>query len=267
MKKLLPPLIIILLAVGAVFAVHTWNVDTAEPVVAIESNNVTNTTQVIEEASDPIATLLSTTTAAGDTFIIDPSIPIEDRCTPVTLACLEAQPEWNPTVATTGINRIDPSELTLFDGTYELDYQPVPRSTDPFTLVTAKDQHDPAYCDQYDLSNFNPNVREGYNDVPYCSIYPPEAYQEFVILDENDEVVHAYRLTENYSLLHYMATVVIMGQVSTVGAACCSGPNDLSLSLTPSPWGNFATDITSLSIPSLPRLNINPFTGELTTDD
>jgi hypothetical protein len=230
---------------------------TNEPDVA-PGDTAGNTTQPQPAPTEPAERTapLSTTTAAG-TFIIDPAIPINERCTPVTLACLEAQPEWNPTMATTGIERIDPSELTLFDGTYQLDYQSVPRSTDPFTFVTAKDEHDPAYCAQYDLTGLDLFIRDEGPLEPSCSIYPPEAYQEFVILDENEAVVHAYRLSDKYSLLELRAGVQLMGRVNSVGAGCCNSQYSTSLSLSFINW----SDYNQFYNPIVTGVYINPYTG------
>jgi hypothetical protein len=78
-------------------------------VFALYKNDTTN--GPVASTIIPAAEPLSTTTANGDTFITDQSIPIVERCTPVTRACLEVQPEWGPTMATTGIERVEPGEL------------------------------------------------------------------------------------------------------------------------------------------------------------
>jgi hypothetical protein len=190
-KILLAPLIITLLAAGAVYAVHTWNVDTAEPVVtqATQANNLNNTPEEIEDTS---LTLQSTTTPNG-TFIIDQSVPIEDRCTPVTLACLEVQPEWNPTVAVEGMRRVEAPVAYPVD-----DPELQTRDHINFVSETLRSTYTPEDCNGYEQLT----KQEQLDTLQVCSAYDPEQYQHINIYERNTGApIHALQLDSNFSLI------------------------------------------------------------------
>jgi hypothetical protein len=152
---------------------------------------------------------LSTTTANGETFIIDPAIPIEERCTPVTLACLEAQPEWGPTEEVEGMRRVDPRELTLFDDNFPYELANY-RFTSNFATVSVMDDEKSDYCNQWGI---NP-------DLNVCSKYGPEVYQELAITSvDTGEVIHAFKLNENYSLLNQLGSPMGGGIINIGGGS------------------------------------------------
>jgi hypothetical protein len=174
-----------LLVLLAIFALYANDTETS-PVTTI-----TNTTEPQSVPSEPTesTTPISTTTAAG-TFIIDPAIPIEERCTPVTLACLAAQPEWSPATEFNGMKRVDPLELSMFTGDIELQETVLGKTRDVFTLVQPSGELTEKYCADRNIAV--PNA--------ICPKYALPTYNEFAIkITDTDEIVHAYELVNNNS--------------------------------------------------------------------
>jgi hypothetical protein len=102
-------------------------------------------------------------------------------------------------MATTGIKRVKPGELTLFNNRYELERFPVPKGRQPelspFEMVVRAADFKEEYCAQYD----DPDLRPGQR----CNILPYTAYTEMaIVLKGTEKVVHAYRTTDEYSLLY-----------------------------------------------------------------
>lgn len=135
----------------------------------------------------PVLTEVSTTSVQAAT---SPTL-----CEVMTLECLSAQPEWNPTLSAPGIERIDPSELTLFDGEYELEETKpkiVSEMSIPIQVVHIDDEFSEQNC-----------LQRGFEIVPnqICTRYPAEFYNEFAILHaDTKEVLHAYRMSQDRTL-------------------------------------------------------------------
>lgn len=183
-------------------------------------------TEVVEQGADTetSAPPQSTTTDSGETVITDSRVPLSERCSPVTRACLEAQPEWDPTTVSPAMRKIDPSDLTLFndDLPYELESHPVnDLKHKHLTFVTVKTEDDPAYCEQYGVT-----VSE--ERGTRCAIYGPEAYTELAIVStETNEVIHAYELINGYSLI---STKEVTGMGVSGGWYGCCGKDGDSIS-------------------------------------
>lgn len=148
--------------------------------------------KAVGEQTIPITApeLQSTTTATGNTYITDLSVPIQGRCEVITLECLQAQPEWNPTPSARGIQRIGSDELTILD------------DANVFTsniqgILVAKQQFrgGKEYCS---LTNTHPSIA----NFVSCSEFGPSMYREIAYLNtETEEVLHAFRLIDGYSFL------------------------------------------------------------------
>ncbi len=196
-------------------------------------------------------------------------------CETITLECLSSQPEWNPTPSATGIERIDPSELTLFGGGYELVRIPFNYS-DNFVTVRRAAEFTQAACVQFPEyftwleADTREKITQGETVLvdpknpmvgSTCPPYGPEAYTEVAILSaDNNEVIHAFRLTDHYSF------------INTKGALLGGGLNwgdntENSLSLYLSYWENFSDPIPqNYGYGPKSYWWLNLYTGELSTE-
>jgi len=213
----------------------------------------------IRVATPTQPTYLSTTTASGNTFIIDPEIPLAERCasssikTTITLECLEVQPEWNPTYSAPGIERIDPSKFTYLNESVDVE---IKSGTPGLAIMVAEGEFAPEHCEQFGSPS----------DVVSCARYGPEVYTELAIVNLfTKEVVHAYRITENYSLL---STKIWSNQDAFGGYGLhFSNRNDGSISFSLSLWDDYENDLESTRSATSTWLtyNLNLLTGQLCT--
>ena len=169
---------------------------------------------------------------------------------PLTLEYLQSQPGWNPTQSMPGIERIEPSELTLFDSGVDLTRKPVPRTTDstePFEIVMPDSNYTSENCIKF-------NIEEN-----RCPPYGPEIYTEFAILaKESNEVILAYRLLDNYSLIREKG-------ISSYGGGIGFSLTTESFSFSLDKWVDFSGDKNSTYTDDRIIYWLNPYTGELRT--
>lgn len=157
----------------------------------------------------------------GDRHANSPETAQEYAEPVITLEYLQAQPEWNPTLSAPGIERIDASEVSL-----------------PISELVGYDINVEGFA------IYKNYVRLGLEHCTFpdphpltrCSEFGPEAYTEiFLASEQTNEIIHAYRLVDNYSFL----TNINPGphDEPLTGAG---GPCDINgMKITAVPWRSF----------------------------
>ncbi|MBP9836327.1 MAG: hypothetical protein KBC78_00640 [Candidatus Pacebacteria bacterium] len=118
---------------------------------------------------------------------------------PLTLASLQALPDWNPTMEVEGMKRVE-------DGNPELEVKNLPihteeirsnNSSSTFVIKYLEPEVSNEACEKYGLTGEPSGYLLRYN----CLIATPDLFNELIVLSGNTgEVLHKYRLKEGYSL-------------------------------------------------------------------
>ncbi len=118
---------------------------------------------------------------------------------PLTLASLQARPDWNPTMEVEGMKRVE-------DGNPELEVKNLPihteeirsnNSSSTFVIKYLEPEVSVEACEKYGLTGEPSGYLGGY----ICLIATPDLFNELIVLSGNTgEVLHKYRLEEGYSL-------------------------------------------------------------------
>jgi hypothetical protein len=139
---------------------------------------------------------------------INTTLNEEEYCNYLSASCLQNQPGWDPTLETETFSRISPQDVEIFASEVGVSSRSSLVNEIPnFEIILPNYVEGPEYCTQWSSSKFFITELKGY-DVQ-CSKYRPELYREFVVRStDTNEIIHAYRLKDSYTLLPLIATVM-----------------------------------------------------------
>lgn len=129
---------------------------------------------------------------------VSPAISIDERCPNLSLACLSAQPEWNPTLSAPGITRITAEELRPFDT--EKQYELVSKTFTNNNLedwVTRTYQY---YAIQHDTDYCGSDVLPVNRKLQRCPYRFADEYDQIAFYSQAGDVLHAFQLDEGWSI-------------------------------------------------------------------
>jgi hypothetical protein len=195
----------------------------------------------------------STATSTTEDLIVYPTIP-----SPLTLASLQALPDWNPTMAVEGMKRVEDNnpELEVKNLPIHIEEITSNNSSSTFVVKYLEPEVNVDACEKYGLVGNPPPYLLFYN----CLETPPELFDELVIISkETGEVLHKYKLKENYSFAGRKFSAE--GDIVSIYPDNSDSINTPKLSLYISNWKNFRSqDIYTTS----QNYVINLLTGEIT---
>ena len=169
MKPLYLILILIFLAITAVGLAILNDKKSVEPVV---DNNTSTTTSTMSTVPSPL-----------------------------TLASLQALPDWNPTMEVEGMKRVEDNNPELEVKGYSVYTEGISwtggYSTSTFVIKYLEPEVSVEACEKYGLTGQPSGYLAGY----ICLIATPDLFNEVIITSKDTgEVLHKYRLEEGYSL-------------------------------------------------------------------
>ncbi len=142
----------------------------------------------------------SDTKLAVDTNMATATSTASTVPSPLTLASLQALPDWNPTMEVVGMKRIEDGNPDLAVKGYATHTEELSwtggDSSSSFVIKYLEPEVSVKACEKYGLSTPHPYYGE-YN----CLIVTPDLFNEVIITSKDTgEVLHKYRLKEGYSL-------------------------------------------------------------------
>ncbi len=146
-----------------------------------------------------------------DTIVATTTSTVSTVPSPLTLASLQALPDWNPTMAVEGMVRVEGGVVELSDKSLELDKTLISygRSGSSKTIssgFSVRHANTISSTSTEDKNCIYPNPR-GVSSKLECKATSVEKINEFIIVSDNTEVIHKYKLDEGFSLVEWKPSI------------------------------------------------------------
>ncbi len=182
---------------------------------------------------------------------------------PLTLASLQARPDWNPTMEVEGMKRVEGGVDTLSDPNLMIEKNDLIKLEDEslnklttipsgFSVIHANSFYSqlPEKCRHYTTKDTNKQIVD-------CVNTPIEYLNELIIVsNDTGEVLHKYKLNEGYSLAQFKESIY-EGRV--VGVSGFILKKDMTLPINVFKWRDWSDENPEASEVYI----LNLLTGEL----
>ena len=184
----------------------------------------------------------------------------------LTLASLEAREDWNPTMEIEGMVRVEDGVSSL-----EVEKKEVTLYTNklfnspellPFEIKQLEYIPEDFFCEKLNVTKKIETLK-GEMISPMCLPYPPEDYNEFIIISgDTEEVLHKFRYEDGYSIATAKLTIPYSTVVSIVSDYELGNPvnSEYFITFEVAKWSDFTTKDEADEVKSY---NLNLLTGEI----